>query len=72
MIRGDLRADRDQCRFCTTPLADADIISRSWSTVPSGEWQGDDGYYVTLQCQCGRKTRLLWTVNMAPWQGQAI
>ena len=71
MIRADLRADGERCYGCSAPLADGTVISRSWARVRSGEWIGDHGEYVTVRCGCGRKVRLLWTVNMAPRQDRA-
>ena len=72
MIRADLRADRQCCYGCSAPLAEGAVVSRSWSKVRSGEWIGSHGEYVTIRCsECGRKARLLWTVNMAPRQDRA-
>ena len=71
----ELRANGDCCRFCGALLADASALSRSWSKIKSGGWAGGNGEYVTLHCvcglcACGREVRMLWTVNMAPWQGR--
>lgn len=68
MIRSDLRADRDCCYSCGALLANAPVFSRSWCKIRSGEWIGSRGEYVTLRCGCGRRVRLLWAVNIAPWQ----
>ncbi len=71
MIRAELRSDGNRCFTCNASLGDATVISRSWCKIRSGEWIGDRGEYVTLRCGCGRKVRLLWAVNMEPWQGRA-
>lgn len=71
MIQADLRADGGGCRACGAPLANAHVLSRSWCKIRSGEWIGDRGEYVTLRCACGRTTRLLWAVSMAPWHERA-
>ena len=64
MIRAEPRSDAGTCHTCARPLEFAQVVSRRYRKLRSGDWIGSRGESETRVCVCGRRIRLMRAVNL--------